>query len=64
MSRDPSPKPADGHKPDGPPLAAEPTCPNCGHRPAVVFPVLTDGKKDGAHKLVCPLCCPKRDHHS
>jgi hypothetical protein len=63
MSRDQTPKQTDSRDPD-PAVASQPVCPNCGHRPAVVFPVLTDGKKDGAHKLVCLLCCPKRTDHS
>jgi hypothetical protein len=61
MSRDP--KPSDDPKPGKPPAAAvgsQPACPNCGHGPAVVFPVLDDEFPAGKSKLVCLLCCPKR----
>jgi hypothetical protein len=63
MSRDLPPKPTDGREPD-PAVASQPVCPNCGHRPAVVFPALADGLAAGKPKLVCLLCCPKRTDHS
>ena len=64
MPRDQLPKPTSDGAP-GTPLPTEPVCPNCGHGPAVVFfPILTDGKPDGARKLVCLRCCPKWPHDS
>jgi hypothetical protein len=65
MPRDP--KPSDNPKPGQPPDAAvgfKPVCPNCGQRPAIVFPALADAKPLGKPKLVCLLCCPKRTDHS
>jgi hypothetical protein len=63
MSRDPKPEP--DPKPDpNTPLGLKPTCPNCGHGPAVIFPVLNDGHPAERPKLVCLLCCPKRSDHS
>ncbi len=60
--------------PDGPPAKPNPAeppvftqskCPNCGHEPAVVFPLVVDGQAAAERtRLVCLECCPEaRDRH-
>ena len=43
---------------ESPALASVPRCPNCGHEPAVVFPLI--GRRDTPRQdalLVCLDCC-------
>lgn len=49
-ARPPDPAPA---------IRPSPVCPNCGRRPAVVFPNLRREKATNEPPLVCLECCPK-----
>jgi hypothetical protein len=61
MSHEKKSKPIGDDDREPPMFATIAVCPNCGHRPAVVFRPVSRKHPLGEAPLICLKCCPTAD---